>query len=474
MKKFGSILLTFAVLFILCAGTLPVYAATTITISANRTVLVVGQEASITVNFSTAEPLTYILTSSDESIVAINDDYPGMVYAVSKGTAVITAQAIDPDTNRAISASVTIKVRTPTGLLDNTDYYIMNCGTGKLLSLESATDANSVRLIGKARSNDMISRWTLNIEEDSFGYHTGRTQLISANSAAGRKAYVSGTNLILYNITSERTKFAIHRIESGTNQGRYAIRYGTQYVAMNSSGTVYLTSSSSNNIYWCFMAVEKGYADIYSHQYTGYDTTANNSDFYFTFQELGYSAYISVNEAAEYAYEYLPDDHVFVFRGHANAGLLGFRDSNGNLSGRFYADTKMPFSNGYFICNSLTNTAKSYLSDNALANLRCALLLGCKTGVDYLYGANTYNLVNAYFVKGAHLVVGTTYEVAPDNSDAFLAGFLDKLSSGSYNLYDCLQAGLRNAGINDSYVSDDNPYGYYPIVTVGDSSQFLN
>lgn len=476
MKKFGSILLTFAVLFILCAGALPVYGASTLTFSANRTVLVPGQYAVLTITPNPSSMTVEITITDDDPYhdVVSYDSHSKSVTALRKGTAVVTATATNPGTNETITKTITIKVRTPTGLRNNTDYYIMNCGTEKLLSLASTSDANSVSVVGKARSNAMISRWTLSIATDADGNYAGRTELISANSAAGRKAYVSGTNLILYNTSGERTKFAVHRIESGTNQGRYAIRYGTQYVAMNSSGTVYLTSSSSDNIYWCFMAVEKGYADIYSHQYTGYDTTANNSDFYFTFQELGYSAYMSVNEAAEYAYEYLPDDHVFVFRGHANAGLLGFRDSNGNSSGRFYADTKMPFSNGYFICNSLTNTAKSYLSDNALANLRCALLLGCKTGVDYLYGANTYNLVNAYFVKGAHLVVGTTYEVAPDNSDAFLAGFLDKLSSGSYNLYDCLQAGLRSAGINDSYVSDDNPYGYYPIVTVGDSSQFLN
>ena len=432
MKKFGSILLTFAVLFILCAGALPVYAATTITISANRTVLVVGQEASITVNFSTAEPLTYILTSSDESVVAINDDSPGMVYAVSKGTAVITAKAIDPDTHRAISASITIKVRIPTGLMNNVDYYIMNCGTEKLLSLASTTDADGVSLTRKVRSDAMISRWTLDIATDTEGNHTGVTQLISANSTANRRAYVSGTSLILNDVSSARTKFAVQRIESGTNQGKYIIRYGNQYVAMNSSGTVYITSSSSNNIYWCFMAVHIGYAsmhavDIIESSPLSIDTTEKTGNFYTVFRDLGYLTDIYINESAWYAYECITADDVCIIASHGNSGIIGCYTAAGEDNGSVSVDADWEYSYGlwntYYHINDL--------EENEAATSRCVIYLGCNTANNFVYGSGDFqeihNLLDATFAKGAHCVIGLTESVTYDDANIWIGHFINAI-----------------------------------------------
>ena len=52
--------------------------------------------------------------------------------------------------------------------------------------------------------------------------------------------------------------------------------------------------------------------------------------------------------------------------------------------------------------------------------------------------------------------------------------FLDALSDSSNKLSDCVQAGIINAGTNDKYVTDSNLDGHYPVVTVGDSSQYID
>ena len=480
MKKFGSILLTLAVLFTLCAGALPVYGASTLTFSANRTVLVPGQYAVLTITPNPSSMTVEISITDDDPYhdVVSYDSHSKNVTALRKGTAVVTATATNPSTNETITKTITIKVRTPTGLLNNTDYYIMNCGTEKLLSLASTSDANSVSIVGTARSDAMISRWTLSIATDADGNYAGRTELISANSAAGRKAYVSGTNLILYNTSGERTKFALHRIESGTNQGKYAIRYGTQYVAMNSSGTVYLTSSSSDNIYWCFMAVEKNYADLYSHNYSytkdgetkQYNTTVNNTEFTNVLSSAGYSPYVFVNETPLQAYEYLPDDDVFVFRGHGNAGIISFRTTGDAVTGVIAVHRNVLGLYGD------TGTIQHFINSfeyNELASLRCALFIGCNTGLDITIYRKTYNLLNATFEKGAHFVVGTTQTIYSDDANDFLAGFLGALKNKA-NLYNCYRSGLINASPNPDYVTEDHPSSDFPAVYVGDGSQYLN
>ena len=86
---------------------------------------------------------------------------------------------------------------------------------------------------------------------------------------------------------------------------------------------------------------------------------------------------------------------------------------------------------------------------------------------------NTYNLVDAIYEKGAHFVLGTTNSVYTSDSNRFLAGFIEKLNAGE-NIYNCFYEGLVKAGKHDKYKDNDNPEGYYPIIYVGDTRQYLN
>ena len=75
--------------------------------------------------------------------------------------------------------------------------------------------------------------------------------------------------------------------------------------------------------------------------------------------------------------------------------------------------------------------------------------------------------------KGAHFVLGTTKKTFVTDSDNFLKGFLDKLNEGG-NIYDCFYEGLIKAGKHNKYKDNNNPEGYYPIIYVGDTLQYLN
>ena len=81
----------------------------------------------------------------DESVLSYDDAYK-MITGLKEGTAVITATGTDPTDGETIIDSVTIAVCNSTGLIGGTDYYMMNASTKKVLSLASASDANSINI----------------------------------------------------------------------------------------------------------------------------------------------------------------------------------------------------------------------------------------------------------------------------------------------------------------------------------------
>ena len=121
MKRFGALILIVCIIMVSIPA-LPLFADTpTVSICASHNVLVPGQ--TLTISITSSSPAT--LTSDNPSVVDLAPGYTNVVVAKGKGTAVITA-TID-GTN--IKASMTIKVRTPTGLISGEDYYIMNSQT---------------------------------------------------------------------------------------------------------------------------------------------------------------------------------------------------------------------------------------------------------------------------------------------------------------------------------------------------------
>lgn len=499
MKRFGALILIVCIITVSIPA-LPLFAATpTVSITASRDVLVPGQE--VTISFTVSPQGTpyrfeyeddYIPATTEHQLEAVLMTYSAIeevnsnstnnnnnafvelenpYVARHKGTAVLTIIATDPSTGREVSASVTIKVRTPTGLISGEDYYIMNSTTEKFLSLSSSTDANSVAIIGRARSSAAISQWTVNITEP-INNQVNYTRLASVYCNSQRNAYVTSSGLITYNTTSARTNFALHRIESGTHEGQYVLRHGDQYVAMNSSGNVYITASSSENIYWTFMAVEKGSARLYSTSYPytlpngdtyTFDTTVNNGRFQSQFTTLGYQASYSINSTASSAYLNLKRNSIFAIYSHGGSGAICFYDANGNSHGDIVAYPRIQYS----IFN---------LDDNALSSLRCVLYIGCSTATDYQTGDETYNLLDESFKKGAHFALGLSEDTYVPQADLWLQRFLESTTKSDVNtieeMLDYADSNFGSLSFTDIYNNSITVNGL-PYIYRGDTQQLF-
>ena len=361
------------------------------------------------------------------------------------------------------------------GIDDKTEYFIMNYANKRYMSLSQASSANGTTINTAAHSDSSVMKWKPVAQKD-LSY-----QLI--NMYSGSKVLnASGTSLSLYTDTNAAGQmFRIERIDSGTYQGLYYIRYEDYYVTA-STGNVYLAMTPTQYSAWSFKNVAKGTAHLYNFNYTymeddktyTFDTTANQDTFVGVFNDLDYTAsyYTScptcttcttcASSRVGLAINSLKYGDVFVYRGHAGPGRLYFRKTGNVDTGRIYAHIL-----NYVNQNNYEKYFISDLEDNALASQRCVLLLGCRSGLTTDDG---YNLVDAIYEKGAHFVLGTTQTTYPEDSDNFLKGFIAKLNAGG-NIQECIDEGLNEAGEKVPY--DDNTEGKYPIVYVGDASQYF-
>ena len=419
--------------------------------------------------------LTPTWSSSNTSVATVNSN--GLITAHSKGTARITASCYDSDSGNTYTDSVYVSVYDSTGIQNNTSYYIMNYFSKRLLSLESVSDSAHTNVCTQPRNTATIARWTIEKQSD------GRFQFISDYSPTDKCLNVNGTNIDIYNNTEDNyVKFAIDRVQTGTYQGLYLIRYGNYYLAQSNNYNVYLTTSRSDAAYWSFMAVEKRSADLFSFFYpdqnssNNYNSTANNLLFTTVFNSKNFLAHAYVNETPAHAYNAMTtSDDIFVFRGHGNPGIVGFYDENGNHKGYLSADAMT----GFYYDVTLPQSSIANIEENGLASLRVVLYLGCNTGGDITIGDTTYNLVDATFEKGAHFVLGTTTKIRTWQGDDWLEYFLESISTGAN-----IQQAIDDANyiLNEIIVpytkedgSEENVTVYgLPIYYVGDASQYLS
>lgn len=429
----------------------------TVEVSVDETYLLVGGTRQVKCSTNPAG-LRVSWSSNNTSVATVSSS--GLVTGVSEGTVKITATYTASATGTTYSDYVYLYVKDSIGVKDNTKYYVMNYSSKRYLSLESASDTNYTNVYTRARSTSTLSQWKTEKQTD------GTFQLISTYSSTGKALDRTGTNIDIYTDNgASYQKFAVYRINSGTYKGLYYIRNGDYYIAQDSNYNVYLTTTANSSAVWSFMAVEKYDADLFSFQYSGFDTTANNNLYKTTMNNLGYNAYNWINKTSSTAYSYLcRSDDIFVFRGHGNAGIIGFHNSNGDSTGALSVNSN--------VCNRYAaGSNRVYMENvekNGLASLRMVLYIGCSTGKNITVGGKTYNLVDSTYDKGAHFVLGTSETVYTPDSDVFLNGFLTELSTNHSNIYTCLQKGVIKAG---SVLSES---GSYPLYYVGDSCQYLN
>ena len=306
----------------------------------------------------------------------------------------------------------------------------------------------------------------------------GTTRLQSVYSTVGRSIYTPGSRVILYNSTGAPTKFDLHRIESGTYQGKYLIRFNNKYLTMDSTGDAYMSSSLVAGSYWSFMAVEKGYADMFSFNYDFVDSQTNetlcfytiseNDDFEDIFFDLGYAptATATVNDTVSTAYEYLTSGNVFIYYGHGGPARISFQTTNNVVTGKLYAHSSLKGGNADYVQCFVSDCA-----DNGLASQRCVLYLGCSTGVSAPRGNNEFNLVDETFKKGAHCVLG----LSEDSDTGYLNVWLDAFLNGIKSSKTIAQAIEEGDLVLKKYaVERGTDYEKLPTYTAGDSDQYLN
>ncbi|MBE6544212.1 MAG: hypothetical protein E7675_07400 [Ruminococcaceae bacterium] len=303
------------------------------------------------------------------------------------------------------------------GLTDNAKYYIMNANSKRYMSLASTTEATSIAICTLAKSTENYYQWTVQKQNDS------KYQLINNIGSATKVMTVFGTSLYTFNDTnSSNQMFVIYRNdEPGDYQGLYFIKYGQYYVAENSSHNVYLTTTPTTDALWSFMAVDKGSTSMYYFKYSLTDTGYKISKYTTVFTNLGYNSGLYKNFSASDGFNSLKVDDIFVFSGHGNAGLLAFKDDNGNHNGYILADSGMnrPQESLFYANN---------INENGLSNARCVLLMGCYTGVDTTIGG--YNLVDKIYDRGAHFVLGMTEEMTDSAMNNFYLEFLARIEEG--------------------------------------------
>ncbi|MBP3334354.1 MAG: Ig-like domain-containing protein [Clostridia bacterium] len=417
-----------------------------------------------TIQLSVSSGFTDVDWFSSNPAVAAADSRTGEVTGVSSGIATISANC-QYASGSSETYTTYITVYDNRGIVNGEEYYILNAEYDNLLSLASASTANNTDINLSARSTLTTKQWRLT--QQSTGMYTIAS--VYASSSMGLYVNSSANDVSLYTLLgSSRTHFEIRRINESPYDGLYLICYGSKYLAATSSTTVALTSTLNSKCYWSLSRVEKQIAELDAFSYMwegiaggGINTTKHVSKFNTEMDLYGYTGNFFVNRKVANTYNDLPNCSIFVFNGHSDPGKLYYYDSDTEtLTGLIRATTGVG-SSGYTSVYTISN-----LDANELANMQCALLLGCSTAND----VGVYNILDEIFNKGAHFVLGTTQSVDVDDSDNFLEGFLDGVSANE-DVYACYRSGLDMA---NNCELGNGLFGYYPAVFIGDSDQYLS
>ena len=176
----------------------------------------------------------------------------------------------------------------------------------------------------------------------------------------------------------------------------------------------------------------------------------------------------TVNESAGFAYQRLSSLDMFFYTGHGNAGRLSFQNQQQEHNG--YISVYSNYSSNYsvFYINDLPN--------NSLSNMRCAFLIGCLTGEEN----GEYNLVDEFYNKGAHFVLGSKELLAPSAGNDFIRAYNSKVlySDSVDDLLNRINEMCTFTLIED-YDGDGYSDGFkysdvFPSYVVGDVYQTIN
>ena len=285
-------ILSFSTLFI---------SANTRSVSYPQSWVNVGESIQLTVS-----GVTSVSWATDNSNVA-TISATGKVTGVSRGIATITTNCQYANGNSETFTTY-ITVYDSRGIVNGEEYYILNAEYDNLLSLASSSTANNTDINLSERSTSTTKRWRLT--QQSTGMYTIAS--IYAQSSKGLCANSSASDVSLYTLGSSKTHFEIRRINTIPYKGLYLICYGSKYLAATSSTTVALTSTLDSTCYWSLSRVDKGNADLFTFDYSNFDSTEQNLSFFDTFETIGYTANYHENANSATGKNALLADDIFV------------------------------------------------------------------------------------------------------------------------------------------------------------------
>ncbi len=379
-------------------------------------------------------------------------------------------------------------------------YYIMSANTGRYLEMPTSLSQGAPLVTNPLSVNNVyIKRWYI------VSSGSNDVSIIGAANpyGYGMSTYYLSVSAYPYPQDVSFGRFTLERVTYPSTSsyyefsGTYTIKQGTDYVASNSNGSVYLTSTLGADCFWSFMNAFKGNANLFSFCYTDgnngefFDTTANDYLFETTLYAKGYNSLSHMNDPAINAHTKLKSSQVFVFRGHGGPGVLSFepnwdyveidREEFQYEVGGVIGATNAIASEyaGIFDCNGYSIES---IIDNSLADARCVMYIGCSTACPT---DDSDNLVDMTYSKGAHFVMGTTATVKTVVNDAWLEGFISETLAGG-NIQDAIETANyaakqkyidefgNNSGNDGSGTSSGGQDYIYPIYYIGDTTQYLN
>ena len=407
--------------------------------------------------------------SSNDTNIATVDENTGEVTGINAGTVTITAIASDPIVSSfKLTDTIIVTVLGDAGILDEVDYYIMNCVTNKLLGRANSTYTTDTDVSAVDFSNQDFAKWKTYRQSDKTYY------LKNMNGPNGNLYLGINGSEVNLSTNTNKTKFVISRAMDSAHEGLYLISSGNKYVASNSTSDVYLTTTLTENCYWSFMSAVKGNAYFYGLNYSGFNTYEKNGFFTESFDALGYNEHADDNVTYDTAFDSLCYSDVFIYSGHGLPGAIYFYDSNGEAKGSIGANSNIET---YF--PSTSKYIDSQISN--LDNSRVVIYMACHTGKDVVgMNGKTYNLVDSTFEKGAHFVLGTTVAVSVSAMNKWFEIFFTTISNENISDYGLLEYAINAANNGGGYnikIRKEDPNSLtvdtLPTYSRGETNQYL-
>ena len=343
------------------------------------------------------------------------------------------------------------------GLKTSTDIYIQNVNTNKYLSV---SDDSSV--VGVDAFSNANSLWSLSGNANGMGDYVvwKKSSILALTNNNGSFTLDSPISNL------DNKVFEISRVNVLPYEALHVIKIDGKYLAMRNDGSLYLsTVNTADGVYWRINTYsEEKQAEYFCFRYVDQDSTDMASPFKKYMEDSGYTSEVTKNSIVNDFHNTLVngDNDIIIFMGHGfpNALLLYAGDSNNHYP-RYH--TNREYDNTYCIND---------IPDNGLSNVKMILLLGCNTGVTNVDG---YNLVESFYDKGAHFVLGTYDYAEVNQTKHFFKIFLRILSEGA-TIEEAISQTLYE--LEELYPLINSPtYGIdivFPIVYKGDTTQTIN